>query len=484
MADFATGYARGFHFAHREGGEVVVQHETLGFIPIQGIHALFVGGTAQSGHGNGLGFAARENHGAMGAGQNAGFNFHGAHGPGVAAIDAGTFLENTLTHQFLFQMFKDNAHFFLSFSVFRPFGISGEHFLDLLLDGRSGFLAGQLVGNAQGFRHARIKSQLFHMGINGGVVFLGCEGSFGLACKAHQLFLSVDERLDGLVAPVQSFNKHGFGHKFGLTFHHDHGVAGSGEHDVELAALQLPARGVDHKFAVHAADAAAGNGAVKGNGRKAHSGGSGADAQHVGLILAVSGNDAGQHLHFVSVALGKERTNRAVDQAGHQRFMVAGAADFAPEKVARDTSGGIHLLTVFHSKGEEILRRFQRLFADRDQSHGAFALNPHRAVRLTRHAACFQNNLLAADGGGHSRSIQKTHINTPGRRLREKRRSNAAACPPFSGLTTLSAASAFPQERLRLFSRILLPCIAPETWCSGHVEIRGTKKPDAPSPPW
>ena len=215
------------------------------------------------------------------------------------------------------------------------------------------------------------------------------------------------------MAPVQSINKHGFGHKFGLAFHHDHGVARSGEHDVEIAALQLLARGVDHKFAVHATDAATGNGAIKRKRREAHRGGSGGNAQHVGQILTVGGNDAGQHLHFVSVTLGKERTNRAVDQAGHQRFMVAGATDFAPEKVARDASGGIHLLPILHSKGEEVLGRFQRLFADRDQSHGAFALNPHRAVRLTRHAARFQNNFLAADSGGHSRSIQKTHINLP-----------------------------------------------------------------------
>lgn len=76
-----------------------MQHETLGFIAVQGIHALFVGGTAQSGHGDGLGFTAREDHGAVGAGQHTGFNLDGAHGSGITTVNAGTFLENTLTHQ-------------------------------------------------------------------------------------------------------------------------------------------------------------------------------------------------------------------------------------------------------------------------------------------------------------------------------------------------------------------------------------------------
>ena len=64
-----------------KGGEVVMSAlKRLVSSPFQGINALFVRGTAQRGDGKGLGFAARKDHGAVGAGQYAGFNFNGTHG--------------------------------------------------------------------------------------------------------------------------------------------------------------------------------------------------------------------------------------------------------------------------------------------------------------------------------------------------------------------------------------------------------------------
>ena len=267
--------------------------------------------------------------------------------------------------------------------------------------------------------------------------------------------------------PVQGVDQNGFGNESGFAFHHDHGIARSGEHDIKIAAFQLPCRGIDHKLAVHTSDASARDGAVKGNGGKAHGCRGGGDAQHVGLILSVGGNGAGQHLYLVPVSLGEERTDRAVDQTGHQRFMIAGAADFAPEKVARNTPGGVHLFPVLHGKGKEVPGRFQGLFTHCDQSHGAFTLDPHRAVRLPRHTARFQNDFLAAHIGGDSYGIQKTHINLP---EGDSAKNGEERTGPG-------------QNALRPFSRILLPCVAPGTSCSGHDENNADAKPRASASP-
>ena len=57
--------------------------------------------------------------------------------------------------------------------------------------------------------------------------------------------------LNGLMPPVQRVDEYGFRHETGFAFNHDDGIAGSGEHDIKIAALQLLDRGVDHEFAIH-----------------------------------------------------------------------------------------------------------------------------------------------------------------------------------------------------------------------------------------
>ena len=89
--------------------------------------------------------------------------------------------------------------------------------------------------------------------------------------------------------------------------------------------------------------------------------------------------------------------------------MVAGTADFTTEEVAGNAAGGIHAFGVFHGKGEEVLRGVELGFANGDESHGAAALNPDGAVGLTGHTARFQNDFLAAYGGGNTSAVEQTH---------------------------------------------------------------------------
>ena len=422
MADFTTGHAHGLHFAHGEGREVVVQHEALAFVAVQGVDLLFVGGAAQRGDGDGLGFAAGEDHGAVGAGQNRGLDFDGTHGLGVAVVDAGAFVDDSLTHELLFQVFEHFADGGLSHGILGIAFVGRHEGLHLVLDGLAGILSEQLVGSAQGVFHAGLDGELFHVGEKFGIVLLGREVGLGLAGQLHEFFLSVDEGLDGLVGPVQAVDEILFLDELGFAFHHDHGVAGGGEYDVHVGALEFFGGGVQHELTVHAAEARTGHGTGEGNAGNAGGGGSCGDAEHVGIVFAVGGNDGGEHLHLIAVALGEERTDGAVDEAGHEGFMIARAAYFAAEEVAGNAAGGVHAFGIFHGEGEEVLGRFELGFADGDEGHGAAALNPDGAVGLTGHAARFQNDFLAAHGGGHTSAVEQTHMVTPGRRLREERR--------------------------------------------------------------
>ena len=405
VADLATGDAHGLHFAHAEGREVVMQHEALGHVAAQAVHALFIGGGAQGGHHQGLGLAAAEDGRTVGAGQHAGLDLDGAHGLGVAAVDAHAFVDDAGTHDLLFQVADDLAHFLQGFAL-GPGGVIEQGFHDLVLDGLTGVLAGQLFGHAQGFFDAGLAGQFLHAGHQHRIVLMGGEGHLFLAGQFAQLELGVDERLDLLAAPFQSVDDDVFGHEGGFAFHHGQGIAGSGEHDVQVAALLLFKGGVEHELTVDAADAATGHRAFERQGREHDGGGSAGQGQHVGLVLLVGGDDAGQHLHVFVQALGEQGTDGTVDEAGDQGLTLGGTADLAAEEAAGDTAGGVHLFGIFHGEGEEALVELQSLGADGHQHHRAAALHPDGAVGLVGQTAGLENDFLAAHGGRDAGRIE------------------------------------------------------------------------------
>ena len=353
VADFAAGHADGLHFAHGEGREVIVQHEGLGHVAGERIHALVVRGAAERGHAQGLRFTAREQRGAVGAGQDAGLDFNGAHGLGVAAVDAGAFVKDALAHDLLFDVADDVADGGEGLFVFAIGRIGLEGFDDLFLHELAGVLAGHLFGHAHGGFEAGSGGKLFDAGEQGRVVFLRGEGHLRLARELAQLDLRFDEGLDFLAAPFEGVDDHVFGNEGGFAFNHDQRVGGSGEHDVQVAFGHFLDGGVQDELAVDAADASAGDGFGEGQGRQHDGGGSGRDGEHVGFVFLVGGNDAGEHLHVFGEALGEQRADRAVDEAGNEGFALGRTADFAAEEAAGDTARGIHALGIFHGQREE-----------------------------------------------------------------------------------------------------------------------------------
>ena len=78
------------------------------------------------------------------------------------------------------------------------------------------------------------------------------------------------------------------------------------------------------------------------------------DHRHdVGIVLEVMGEDGGDDLGLAAETVGEERADRAVDEAGGQRLLLARPA-FALEEAAGDLAGGEGLLLVVHGEREEI----------------------------------------------------------------------------------------------------------------------------------
>ena len=377
-----------------------MQHKALGHVAGQRIHALLVGGRTKGGHNHGLGFATAEQGRTVSAGQHAGLNLDGAHGLGVAAINARAFVDDAGAHQLLFHVRENVANALESCVVFRPGGVALEGFHDLFFHGLAGVLAGHLFRHAQGFFKASGQGQLFHAGNQNRVVDVGGKDHLGLASQFAQLELGFNEGLNLLAAPFERVDDDVFGHKAGFAFHHGEGVGRGGKHDVEIALRLLLKGRVEHKLTVDAANAATGHRAVKGQGRQHDSSRSAREGQHVRVVFLVGRDNAGEHLHvFVQALLGEQGAQRAVDEARNQGFTLGGTANLAAEKAAGNAASGVHFFGIFNGKGKEALVEFEGLRAHGDEHHSAAALNPHRTVGLVGHAACFKDNFFAANLG-------------------------------------------------------------------------------------
>ena len=160
----------------------------------------------------------------MGAGQDAGLDFNGAHGLGVASVDAGAFVKDALAHDLLFDVADDVADGGEGLFVFAIGRIGLEGFDDLFLHELAGVLAGHLFGHAHGGFEAGFGGKFFDAGEQGRVVFLRGEGHLRLARELAQLDLRFDEGLDFLAAPFEGVDDHVFGNEGGFAFNHDQRV--------------------------------------------------------------------------------------------------------------------------------------------------------------------------------------------------------------------------------------------------------------------
>ena len=117
--------------------------------------------------------------------------------------------------------------------------------------------------------------------------------------------------------------------------------------------------------------------------------------EHVGIVVAIDGQHRDDDLGFLVVALGKQRTHRAIDQPRGQDFFFRGTS-FALEKAARDFARGVSLLLVIHGQRQEVDIWAVLVCRHDGREHDGLAiLRQHRAMRLLGQSAGLQRQFAA-----------------------------------------------------------------------------------------
>ncbi len=187
-----------------------------------------------------------------------------------------------------------------------------------------------------------------------------------------------------------------FAQFLGFRFDHQHRIAGTSDHEVELGFLHLVDVRVKHILAVDVADAGTTNRTHERNARECQRCGSGNDRQDVRIVLEIVLHNGDDDLGVVLVAVGEERTDRAIDQAGNQRFLFA-RTTFTLEVATRDLAGGVGLFLVVDGQRKEIETGLGLLGRnDGGQNHGLAISRQHGAISLARDLAGLEDERTAA----------------------------------------------------------------------------------------
>ena len=377
---------------HREGREIVVQHEALLGFAFEGFQALHVVARAQGRGHQSLGFAAREDGGAVGAGQDAGLDPDGADLIEGAAVGAALLIENLLAEDALPQGLVVGLELGPGlFVFFRDLRL--QFFLEVA-DQVVAFRFGMLFGvEAVGQVGANFRLQRVVVGL---VEFRRSDGALGLAGFFPQLVDGGADLFDLGVAEFDGVDHGFFFHFFGDRLDHHDAIGGSDDHDAQQAFADFGVGGIDHEVTIDQAHTHRANRPEERNVGKGQRAGSGVNADHVRIILAVGGKNEGDHLGLALEALGKQRPHRTVDHAAGKNFAFARTA-FALDESAGKAAAGVGIFAVVHGQGEEV-NSFPGLGVG--HTGGQNDVVPHadhrRAVRLFGQFSSFKGEGFAA----------------------------------------------------------------------------------------
>ncbi|CUT16300.1 hypothetical protein BF49_7380 [Bradyrhizobium sp.] len=312
VADLAAlGAAEAAGLTDRVGREVVVQQERLFVRSRQRVDVLLVLAGAERGHDQSLGLAAGEQRRAVGARQHADFGDDVAHGLGIAAVDALAGVENVPANDLGFELLEHAAD--AQLVVFRLLAfreVVRDHLLlDLADRGVAILLDRDGVGGAQ-FLLDHAEHFLFECRIvDRGDLARLLRGLFG------ELDDRVDHRLEVAVTEHHGAEHDLFVQLLGFRFHHQHGVRGAGDDEVELGIDHLVERRVEDELVIGEADARGADRALEGSARQGQRSRRGHQRDDIRIVLHVVREHGDDHLGLVAPAVDEQRTDRTVDQA-------------------------------------------------------------------------------------------------------------------------------------------------------------------------
>ena len=364
-------------FADRVGREVVVQQERFLVRARQRVDVLFVLAGTERGDDQRLRLTAGEQRRTVRARQHAGLGDDVADGLRVTPVDALAGVENVPANDLGLELLEHVGDAELVVFRLLPFREEVRHDLGLhgVRRGVALLLDRYGVGRAQFLLREAEHFLLDRRIVDGRDVARLLGGLLG------QLDDRIDHRLEMAVAEHHGAEHDLFRKLLGFGFDHQHGVVGAGDDEIELRLGHLVERRIEHELVVDEADA---GGADRTHER--HAGqrqcGRGCDhRQNVRIVLHVVRQDGDDHLRLVAPAIGKQRTDRAVDQAGDERFLL-GRTAFALEVAAGDAAGCVGLFLVVDGQGQEVDAFARRLCCDDGCEHDGLAVGRHALRHL------------------------------------------------------------------------------------------------------
>jgi hypothetical protein len=181
-----------------------------------------------------------------------------------------------------------------------------------------------------------------------------------------------------------------------LGLHHHHALLRSGNDQIELGLLELRGGRIDHVLPVDVAHAAGADRPVERHARKRQRRRHREHRRNVGIHFGIQRHHLRHHLHLIEEPIREQRTDRAVDQAGGQRFLL-GRSPLALEETAGNLAGGVGALRVVDRQREEVLVRARFLRGSDGRQHDRVVDGAHHgALRLARDFTGFESDLVVA----------------------------------------------------------------------------------------
>ena len=314
----------------------------------------------------------------------------GTHGAGVAAINTRLAGQDALAYQVLLDALEHVLDL-----VGRGTALDGQRLDAGLADLADTLVAGSLVGDAVGFTQVCL-GVAFH----GRQQFLVDRGGLplpaGLAGLGNQFIDGLDDHLHFLVGKQYGAQHLVLAEFLGLGLNHQYRVLGTGDHHVQLALGQLGIGGVQQvAVLLGETDPGTADGAIEGAAGNRQGGGGADHGGNIRIDVLVGGHDRTDNLYFVHEAIGEQRADGTVDQAGSQGFLFTGTR-FTLEKAAGDFAHGIGLFSVVHGQREKVTAFALGLFCHHGAQHrGIFDGYQHSPGSLARDAAGLQGDCLA-----------------------------------------------------------------------------------------
>ena len=325
VTDLTTSYTTGGAcLACGEGGEVIVEQETLFALVEHVVEDLLVELGAEGHSGQRLCLAAGEHCRSVRAGDIVGLAPDGADLGGLAAVQTDTFVEDATAHSLALHIVVV-AFYEGGLLVAGLFGKSGNI---LVADGVEGVLAPVLVG-AAGLGHgvSLVIALVVHVLAEILVVYFVVVFAFySLACGFCKLELHGAVFLDLFVSELESFQKFGFRNFIHLTLDHHDVFGGGAYHQFHVGTLELLECGIDDELAVNAGHTHLRDGAVEGDVAAGDGCGSGQTGKGVGHFHTVGREHGDVHESLGMVVIREQRAHHTVHKARCEDFIIRSAS--------------------------------------------------------------------------------------------------------------------------------------------------------------